>query len=686
VAETKTDVKLISWPSPQDYNEAIQNLLANTQDPQLQKGHVGVNALGLPRSASGAFASVYRVHCGDVSVAVRCFLRDIRDQEQRYKHISQFVQNDTLPYTVTFDFLPTGIRVGPRWVPVLKMDWVEGHNLDLYVEKNLGSPEKIARLADSFLTMCRDLQNAGIAHGDLQHGNIIVCGEELRLVDYDGMYVPAMKGMRSNEIGHRNFQHPMRGANDFGPHLDNFAAWVIYVSLRSIAIDPKLFTDLAAGDDCLLFRRDDFVEPEHSFAFAVLENHPNEEVRSLAKFLRWQAGAAVADVPPLTAELPQIEIPDLPVSMDKSRRYPRSSAVHQEGTGLPDWIDPHTIAGNAVRARQRPKAAPLRPQVHAQVPAGIEPELVQAVPRLVVHNPDKGLRPGTAQWLMLLNPLVWLMFWSFTNYATWGIGLMCLMLNVICEVGIVINARSKKLLQNGECVRTTSMKVIEGKDAEGTAMYSLEYSFKCLGTRRIINAKKSIGYGQFKEWSKKSEATVIYDPWDPNANNEFYERMIWKAVNPVIPIGIEPELATFGPRKTHFRTDRFIDPVALTFVSLLSPAFWLMFYGGGVGIVGFLVTTWLTWMVWHESWRDFNLVRAGIPSRGIVKAVNPPLEGMAGSIDYQFQSVKGIIQMHERLPESDCGATRVGDIVTVLYDVNNPERNIIYKWGRFIAD
>jgi hypothetical protein len=690
VADTKQDVKLTSWPSPQDYNEAIQNLLANTQDPQLQKGHVHTNALGLPRSISGAFASVYRVHCGDVKVAVRCFLRDIRDQEQRYKHISDFVQHDDLPYTVTFDFLAKGIRVGPGWFPALKMDWVEGHNLDLYLEKHLSSPSKIAQLAESFRIMCDDLQKAGIAHGDLQHGNIIVCGEELRLVDYDGMYVPAMKGMRSNEIGHRNYQHPARGAYDFGPHLDNFSAWVIYASLRCLAVDPRLWHQVGAGDDCLLFRRDDFVEPEYSYTFALLEHHPNEEVKALARFLRWQSHSPVADVPPLSATIPMPPaLPALPSALEHSRRAPRSSPVRQEeqGAGLPDWIDPQTVAGTVIGARPRPKAPPARGQANVHLPAGIEPELAQSLPRYILFNENKGTRPDILQWMMLFNPALYFMIWSFMQSTGFAVGLMCVAFLVTCEFFIWNKpTRDKALLRNGECVLTRNISTSEHTDSEGSKIYTLVYTF-VTKSGKTCEVKRTIGYDEYKFWKQKKFATVIYDAWEPQYINELYERMSYKAVNPVIPQGIEAQLATYGPRKTAFRTDRYVDPVAMTFVSLLSPAFWLMFSGGAVGIVCAMVTAWVTWMIWSEPIKEFQLCRDGIPARGIIKTVKlpPPDSAGMGIVQYQFQSPTGIVQGHASVSDSQCAQFRSGDIVTILYDLSKPDRNVIYSLSRYSA-
>ncbi len=121
--------------------------------------------------------------------------------------------------------------------------------------------------------MCSDLRTAGIAHGDLQHGNILVLPDgQLRLVDYDGMFVPAMKGWRSNELGHRNYQHPARTAEHFGPELDNFAAWVIYSSLCAVVLESSIYKQLGGGDDCLLLRRGDFDNAGQSQVFRQLSS------------------------------------------------------------------------------------------------------------------------------------------------------------------------------------------------------------------------------------------------------------------------------------------------------------------------------------------------------------------------------------------------------------------------------
>src|SRR4029077_855325 len=111
------------------------------------------------------------------------------------------------------------------------------------------------------------LKDSRIAHGDLQHGNILIVNGQFKLVDSDGMYVPTLARRNSHEVGHPNYQHPRRVATHFGPYLDNFSAWVIYVSLVALSIDPTLWQTTGAGDECLLFRQEDFNNPDTSNAF-----------------------------------------------------------------------------------------------------------------------------------------------------------------------------------------------------------------------------------------------------------------------------------------------------------------------------------------------------------------------------------------------------------------------------------
>lgn len=136
-------------------------------------------------------------------------------------------------------------------------------------------------LAEKFYKLVSDLKKHGIAHGDLQHGNILVVNNGLSLVDYDGMFVPGLEGLPSNELGHPNYQHPLRSRNDFGPYLDNFSAWCIYISLLALAADPGLWDRINAGDEHICFRRKDIENPGSSQAIQAVEKIKNERVQGL---------------------------------------------------------------------------------------------------------------------------------------------------------------------------------------------------------------------------------------------------------------------------------------------------------------------------------------------------------------------------------------------------------------------
>lgn len=296
------------WPTPQDYNEAVQNPHTCFADPDLKNGTIETNMLGLPRAMTGAFASVYKLTHNGKSWAVRCFLTSRLDQKDRYKHISDFVLFDSLDCTIDFHYVEKGIQVKGVWYPCLKMPWVEGQTLDQYVNKNFKDSSAMKKLLEDFHKMVDEMECAGIGHGDLQHGNVIVTNEGLRLVDYDALFVPALLGRTSLELGHPNYQHPDRNEYFYDPDVDNFSCWLISKSLLIIAIDPTVYENHLGGDDCLLFKRTDLAKPEESQLFRILLEHSSEVIRDSASLIMrmlWAAPTAIPilDCPPELLQL-----------------------------------------------------------------------------------------------------------------------------------------------------------------------------------------------------------------------------------------------------------------------------------------------------------------------------------------------------------------------------------------------
>lgn len=334
------------WPSPQDYSEAIQTPRLSFDDPELRDGVVETTSLGLPRCMSGNYASVFCFQCPSRKVAVRCFLHDTPDQQLRYRAISSYVLNDDLPYTVPFEYLENGIRLNGKRFPLLKMEWVDGITINQFISQNLSNSVSLKLLASYFKQMTLELHRAGIAHGDLQHDNIMFAHDELRLVDYDGMFVPALNAMGANELGHPNYQHPSRSSTHFGVHLDNFSAWIIYTSIQALSKDPSLWRILNGGNDCLLFRQADFTAPSQSQAFKLLENHPNELIRRNAFIIKRLLDLPLDQTPPLDTAF-EIQPPSIKfvsgvhaVAPDLCEKNSEKSHTFQVQPGIPSLVKP----------------------------------------------------------------------------------------------------------------------------------------------------------------------------------------------------------------------------------------------------------------------------------------------------------------------------------------------------------
>jgi hypothetical protein len=296
----------MAWPTLQEYNEAIQNPQIAFNDPELKAGKPEIDKWRLPRVRTGQFACVYRMKCANRDWAVRCFSQEVKDQQARYKAIDEYISPLNIPNIVEFDYLAKGILVKGQWYPILRMEWVKGELISDYVEHNLRNSYALHQLAVRWVEMLKVLQANSIGHGDLQHGNVLVVGDTLKLVDYDGMFVPVLRGQLSHEIGHPNYQHPNRTENDFGLYIDNFSAWVIYVSLVALSIDPSLWARTKAGDECFLFRKADFKQPLLSPALGLLTGHPDPNIRNLATLFRSMLFFPPQQVPSLDGQIPLI--------------------------------------------------------------------------------------------------------------------------------------------------------------------------------------------------------------------------------------------------------------------------------------------------------------------------------------------------------------------------------------------
>lgn len=219
---------------------------------------------GSPVMSSGNFAVVFKmedVQSGKL-YAVKCFLREQEGREDSYRLIASELEFVSSTFLTSIKYIEKELYVNTTQgndteFPVLLMDWIEGPTLDKYIRENIHDTYKLALISYQFCRMASWLLSQDFAHGDLKPDNIIVRDDgQLVLVDYDGMFVPAMSGQKSRELGSVDYRHPLRTDDVFNGSIDDFSIASIALSLKAISLKPELLNEFGADDRLLLCARD----------------------------------------------------------------------------------------------------------------------------------------------------------------------------------------------------------------------------------------------------------------------------------------------------------------------------------------------------------------------------------------------------------------------------------------------
>ena len=248
----------MNYPLISEYIEAIKSSEDNFEELSYLRPVLGDD--GLPVMTSGNFAVVFKMKDEQSGkfYAVKCFTKEQEGRAEAYKEIAKELKDVSSPYLVSIRYLEKEFFIDTNQTtetefPVLLMDWVEGKTLDKYLRDNLDDKYALEMLAYHFSQLAQWLIPQPFAHGDLKPDNILVREDgSLVLVDYDGMYVPAMKGQKARELGSPDFRHPLRTENDFDEHIDDFPLIAILFSLKVISVSPQLLVKFGTNDGLLL--------------------------------------------------------------------------------------------------------------------------------------------------------------------------------------------------------------------------------------------------------------------------------------------------------------------------------------------------------------------------------------------------------------------------------------------------
>ena len=265
----------MQYPLISEYLAAIQDAHDNLHKlnhlvPVLDKH-------GEPYRSSGAFAVVFKMKDEQTGkcYALKCFTEEQEGRAEAYRQIAEELEFVDSPYITSVKYLEKELFVDSNCeddeFPVLLMDWIEGETMETFIAENYTDSYEMSMLCYRFCKMAAWLRSQSFAHGDIKPDNIIVRPDgTLTLVDYDGMFVPAMKGQKSPTIGTKDFSHPLRTIDDFDETIDDFALASIALSLKAISLDSSLLQSYGASDR-LLFSATDYLDLSKSKIFAALQ-------------------------------------------------------------------------------------------------------------------------------------------------------------------------------------------------------------------------------------------------------------------------------------------------------------------------------------------------------------------------------------------------------------------------------
>ncbi len=278
------------FPSITDYKRALQSIDKRTIH---LTDLVSINNENtIPKGLAGHFAVVFKMQDQQTKqiFALKCFIREQAQRKKYYLAIAQQLKKLNRAYFCEYQYLDNEFAITPRsetketLYPVLKMAWVEGKTLGLFL-KNKPEKSLLEKLYQNWITLCQFLQENKIAHGDLKHDNMIISpNAEITLIDYDGFFVPELSNQPAIELGSPHYQHPQRTALLFNEKIDYFPQLIIAISIKALSLKPKLSAKYNTGEN-ILFVKKDFLNLKKSKLYKALLKIKEPELQRLLQEL-----------------------------------------------------------------------------------------------------------------------------------------------------------------------------------------------------------------------------------------------------------------------------------------------------------------------------------------------------------------------------------------------------------------
>lgn len=304
----------------------IADIKTSIENPQLIKDDHARNGIFKKDkrerliSYTGGFSVVFPYEAEGKTWAFRCWHVELSNIKERYTKIGKDISKSRLPFFCEFEFVEQGICVNGTIYPITRMRWIDGDNIKNYICSNANNKMVLLNLADKFMMMCHNMHEHHFAHGDLQHGNILVDKYgNLFLVDYDSMSTPSVFGQPDEIVGLKDYQHPKRNASGvLNEKLDYFSELIIYTSILVIAENPSLADKYNVNDaDRMLFEATDFLDLKNSKIWNDLKLLKNNTINKLLSILQeYLEHDSINELEPFEAILYK---PEITIKLDKHK-------------------------------------------------------------------------------------------------------------------------------------------------------------------------------------------------------------------------------------------------------------------------------------------------------------------------------------------------------------------------------
>ena len=353
------------FPTIAEYNQTIQRNGGNAFNALNHLTFIPSRTVPVKifNYGAGSYAVIFKAKDTDNTYAVRCFLSVESETIDRYREISNYLKNIQISWLTNCSFFEREINVKGQYYPVLQMDWVNGKLLNSYIDGILHNNEALTVLQTKIIELSRSLEENQIGHGDIQCGNIIVQVDAanqaiIKLIDYDGMYIPAFRNKVNLEKGRAEFQHPQRAMAVFNEKIDRFSFWVILCALEALKYDKSLWLEVMHRGyntlDNMLFTGNDFTH----FGSSKLVNrlrtlHQPSLLFYLDKLSKF------CNTSPALVEAPQLyEVPQPEIKPQEEK--PAEEPVPEEKTEMVEIIS-NPVGANVIDAHyQRLGTTPMQ--------------------------------------------------------------------------------------------------------------------------------------------------------------------------------------------------------------------------------------------------------------------------------------------------------------------------------------